>query len=130
MREFKKRRGGKEEFMRFVVKCAGTLVLLVVTVYLMRAAWGMYVKMAEASQAQEEAEAELASAKAQQLGVSSTLSDIGTQRGEEAQIRERFGYARPGEGEIDIVVDPHATSTATTTQESWLSRLFKAFKIW
>lgn len=116
--------------LRFSLKCASSAALLVVTGFLMHAAWGMYGKMAAAAEGQESAQHQLASLEAQQEGVSSTLSEISSEHGEEAQIRERFGFAKPGEGEIDIIADLQATSTASTAAESWLGRLFNIFKVW
>lgn len=130
MREFNRRRSPRDEKVRLGLKACGVLVLLLVTAVLSHAAWGMYTKMAEASQGQEEAESQLASLQAQQEGVSNTLGELSTQRGVETQMRERYGVAKPGEGEIDIVADEHASTTATTTPESWWQRLFKVFKVW
>ena len=130
MREFKKRRSNEEEFIRFGIKCLGVFLLLLVTGFLMHGAWGMYGKMANASQGQEEAEAQLAALQAQQQGVNTTLGDLSSSRGVETQIRERFGVAKPGEGEIDIVHDQKAATSTAAAPESWWQRLFNAFKVW
>ena len=130
MREFKKRRSKSEEIVRLAAKTAGVLLLLVVTVVLLRAAWGMYGKMSEAAEAKEEANADLARVEVQQAGVTSTLSQISSVRGEEAQIRERFGVARPGEGEIDIIRNNKATTTESETKESWWVSLFHTLFVW
>lgn len=130
MREFKKHRGQKEELARLIFRGAGVLLLFVLTVVLLRAAWGMYVKMVAASQGQEEATAALARAEAQQQGVSGSLSQLGSQRGEEALIRERFGVAKPGEGEIDIVHQAPAASSTSEAGESWWQRILHAMIVW
>jgi cell division protein FtsB len=130
MREFKRRRGQQEELIRFVVKCGGVVCLFVVTLFLMRAAWGMYTKMAAASQDQEQAEAQLAALEAQQQGVNNTLGVLSSSRGVETQIRERFGVAKPGEGEIDIVRDQKTVATTTPAKESWFQHMFRALFVW
>ena len=130
MREFKKRRSQKEEIFLLAVKGAGAVVLLIVTVFLMRAAWGMYDKMTTASRAQEEAETQLGIAEAQRKEINSTLSQITSERGIEQQIRERYGVVRPGEGEIDIIRDAKATSTPQVLKESWWQRIFRALFVW
>ncbi len=130
MREFKKRRGPQEELFRFVLKGAGVFLLFVVTGFLMRSAWGMYGKMAAASQGQEEAEAQLAALQAQQQGVNNTLGQLSSKRGVETQIRERFGVAKPGEGEIDIVRDQKVPTTTAAAKESWWQHMFRALVVW
>ena len=130
MREFKKRRSRSEEILRLSIKGVGVLLLLVVTVVLARAAWGMYGKMTEAAQAKEEANAELARVEAQQRGVTTTLSEISSTRGEEAQIRARFGVAKPGEGEIDVIRDTKASTTDSELKESWWTSLFHTLFVW
>jgi cell division protein FtsB len=130
MREFKKHRGKKEELTRFVVRGLGVLLLLCITIFLMHAAWGMYVKMTVASEGQEETEGELARAEAQQQEINGSLRQMNSQRGEETQIRERFGVVKPGEGEIDIVRNQSASTTANEAQESWWQRVWHALFVW
>ena len=128
MREF--RRGPKEDLGRLVVRGIGAVLLLAVTVMLMRGAWGMYVKMAEASQAQEEAEVELARARAQAQGVGGSLDELSSERGQEEQIRQRFGVAKPGEGEIDIIHDQSTSTAQDTASEGWWQRLWRSIVVW
>ena len=116
--------------VRLAGKTAGVLLLLVVTVALTHAAWGMYGKMVSSAQAKEEANANLARMILQQEGVSTTLETISSTRGEEAQIRARFGVARPGEGEIDIIQTPAATTSEPAPQESWWMRIFHTLFVW
>lgn len=130
MREFKKRRSRSEQLSRLGLKGAGVLVLFFFTVIMVHATWGMYGKFVSASQAQEEAQTQLASLKRQQSGVSTTLQELSTTRGQDAQLRERFGVAKPGEGEIDIVEDNTSnTNTASTTESLW-QRVFHALFVW
>ena len=130
MREFKKRRSRSEEILRLSVKTAGVLLLLVVTVTVMHAAWGMYGKMTEAARAKETAIAELGRVEAQQRGVTTTLNEISSDRGEEAQIRSRFGVAKPGEGEIDVIRTVQASSTPPAPPEGWWTSLFHTLFVW
>ena len=130
MREFKKRRGPEERLALFAGKALGALALFVVAIYIVHGAVSMYGKMVEASTGQEEAENQLANLEAQQQDISKTLDHISTQQGQEAQMRELYGFAKPGEGEIDIVEDPHVPTTTPQQPESWWQRLFKAFKVW
>ena len=96
----------------------------------MRAAWGMYVKLTIASQGQEEAEAELARLQAQHKGVTATLGDISSARGQEEQIRERYALVKPGEGEIDIIEKPATTTMTPEAPKPWWRRMFDIFNVW
>ena len=130
MREFKKRRSKRDEIVHVGLRCLYTLALLAVTVVLMRAAWGMYIKMVAASRAQEEAQAQLALTEAQRSGVDATLGEVNSPRGVEQQIRERYGVVRPGEGEIDIVRTVPASTTPKAPPESWWQHIFHALFVW
>ncbi len=130
MREFKKRRTKQEELFYFVLKVAGTLLLLLVTFFLMRAAWGMYTKMSNASHAEEEAKKQLVLAQAEHKGVSATLTTITSTRGVEQQIRERYGVVKPGEGEIDVIRDTKTPTTTPVVQDSWWQHVFRALFVW
>ena len=130
MREFKKRRSLKEEILRLAVKSGAAILLVIVTLILMRAAWGMYSKMASASRAQDEAQTQLALVEVKRHHVNTTLSHITSERGVDQQIRERYGVVRPGEGEIDIIRDRTATTTPPISKESWWRRVFHALFVW
>ena len=129
MREFQHRRSKREELLRLGLRTMGALLLLVLTITLARGAWCMYIRMAAASQGAEEADVELTRLEAQAQGASSTLAELSTARGQEAQIRQRFGVVKPGEGEIDILqVEPHSSSTEPA--EPWWQRIFHALFVW
>lgn len=130
MREFKPHRSKQEELFRLGLRAAGVLCLLVLTALLAHAAWGMYEKMIIASQGQEEAEHQLALLREQEQGASTTLDEISSARGQEAQIRERYALAKPGEGEIDIIHQAPTSTTAGSANEPWWQRIFNAFKLW
>ncbi len=130
MREFKKRRSERQEWMRVGVGIVGTLMLLVVTVYAAGAAWGMFDKFRAASRGQEDAQAELTNLQVQKSKLNTSLAHITTQEGQEQELRERFGVVKPGEGEIQIVRDAATTSTQTAPNESWWLRVFHALFVW
>ena len=130
MREFKKRHTKQEEMVRLGVKAFGVVVLFGFTVLLVHAAWNMYSKLAAASQAKAETLSQLASLEAQQKGVTRTITKLTTERGVEAEVRERFGVARPGEGEIDIVEDLRAKTTNIITTPTWWQRVYQTLFVW
>lgn len=67
--------------------------------------------------------------KKQKEDLSSEITRLGTQSGVEADIREKFGLAKPGEGVIVIVDDKSASSAEAMPKQSgfwdFLSNLFK-----
>src|SRR6185312_7650259 len=113
MRDFAKR-GRKADTVRFMKSVAWLAVLFVITILAVRGAWGMYGKFAEAAQSDELAHKELADLKEQQAQVNASVDSFTNDRGLEAQVRERYGVVKPGEGQIQIVRD----SSTTTIQAS------------
>ncbi len=130
MREFKKRRSRREEIFWLCVRGVGALLLLLVAAAAVHAAWDMYGKLSAASQGQEEAEAQLASLQAEKKGVSASVAQLSTARGVEAEVRQRFGVVKPGEGEIEIVRDQGSATTTDDASKHWWSRVFHALFVW
>ena len=130
MRAFKQRRSYRAELTRLYLKGAGVVLLLVVTLGMMHAAWGMYTKSAEASKGQEEVEAQLKGLQAQQSGITASLGELATERGVEAQVRERYGVVKPGEGEIVIVRDAATHTGEDEASWPWWKRIFKTLFVW
>lgn len=129
MREFQKHRTTKKEPWVLLAHAAGILALCAVTVFLVRAAFGMYGKLNRAAAGQEEARAELTLLEEQKKQVAATVEGFSSDRGVEAQIRQRFGVARPGEGEIQIVREAPQMPT-TPAAESWWKRILRALFVW
>ncbi len=130
MRDYRLNHTKRDLFGRLALRGLGALALLCLAIILMRAAWGMYIKVTTASRGQEEAEAQLVRLEKQRQGVSATLGSLASQRGQEAQIRERYALARPGEGEIDIVTRPSAATTTPEAPKPWWQRILDVFNVW
>lgn len=94
MQEFKKRRSRSEEYIRLAVRSLTALVLLLVMVVAMRAAWGMYGKFTQARTAKLATDVQLKEAQAQYAQVGASVEALSSQRGVEAQIRQRYGVAK------------------------------------
>ncbi len=103
MREFKKRRTGRAEIMRYGMGFLGLLALVAIAFVAGRAAWGMYGKFAEAAGARAGAEAELTELQDRHKKIQTEVDSLSSPRGLEAEVRERYGVAKPGEGEIRVV---------------------------
>jgi cell division protein FtsB len=130
MRDFKKRRNRRGELMFLGARALGVFVLFLITVGAVRAAWGMFGKLGEATQAQQEAQAQLAVLQGQQNSVTGSINDLSSERGIEAQVRERYGLVKPGEGEIDIVQEASTSVLNTPAPESWWRGIFSALFRW
>ena len=130
MRDYRPGYTKRDILVRLSLRGLGAFALLCLAVLLMRAAWGMYVKVTIASQGQEEAETELARLEAQHGGVAATLDALSSARGQEAQIRERYALAKPGEGEIDIMTKPTVATTTPEAPKPWWRRMFDVFNVW
>ncbi len=130
MREFKKHRSSQKSLAVFLLQVVGVLVLFVVTVASVRAAAGMYGKLATATAGQSEAERELATLEAQRVKVAASVAELSSERGTEAQIRQRYGVVKPGEGEIEIVRDSAALTPPAPEKEGWWRGIFRALFVW
>ena len=111
MSDFRKRRGIGGEWLRLLLASAGVLALAALAFMGARAAWGMYGKFAVASEAHQAAEAQLLQLKGQHERVEGKVDTLSSERGVEAEVRERYGLSRPGEGQITIV-RPQGSTTA------------------
>ncbi len=130
MREFKKRRSRHGEYLYVGARTLGVVALFIITIAAARAAWGMYGKLAEATQGQEEAQGQLATLEGQKASVTTSIHDLSSDRGLESQVRERYDLARPGEGEIDIVEDSSSSAVSSTPPPSPWHRLISALFGW
>lgn len=130
MRDFKQRRGSQRAVMRFGLSLLAVLVLGLVTFMLARAAWSMYGKFTQAAVADAQEQTQLASLQAQEVQMSAAVNNLDTPRGIEAQVRERYGVVKPGEGVIEIVEPSDASSTAPAPQQGWFGRTWEVLFGW
>jgi hypothetical protein len=130
MREFKKRQPTSHALLRFFAACAGTVVLFLLTVVVARAAWNMYDTFKVASDARESAQNQLASLQADRARLSADVDAFDTKSGMEREIRDRFGVALPGEGEIRIVRDDAAAPSSAAAQQNPVLRVLRSLFVW
>jgi cell division protein FtsB len=131
MRGFKKRRGGQET-THFFVALMGLALVAVIAGLACHAAWNMYTKFRIAADARLTSENELATLQEQDAKVTAAVAGLETDRGIDGQMRERFGVARPGEGEIDIVRPSNASTSSDLLPDTnnIFMRVFRALFIW
>ena len=137
MRDFKRDRSvrsGKgdrrRQYMRMLVGLGTMVLLALVAVGSARAAWGMYQKFTEASSADASAQTELTGMQNEYQSVSTTVDQLGTERGLEAAIRERYGVGKPGEGEIDVIRQASSSDAQSKGGQSWFDKLWHAVFVW
>src|SRR6266567_1453947 len=116
MRDFTNRPSRRGNIIRrFYIGAAVVVVLALVTFGAVRAAWGMYGKFDEAATSNASAQQNLAQLKEQQASVQTEVDNLSSQEGQEAQLRQSYGVALPGEGEIQIIRESSASSTEAAT---------------
>ncbi len=130
MRDFKRQRGRGEKILRVCISAGALLALLFVTFFAVRGTWGMYQKFSEAATSDAEVQQQLASLQAQEVQVSSAVAELNTPLGVETQLRERYGVAKPGEGEIEIVTSAASTTPTSAPGQNWLIHFYQALFGW
>lgn len=129
MREFKKRRTKGADILRVAIGSLGIVGLVAVAVGGSRAAWGMYGRFSDAAAARAGAERQLVYTQERYQNIEKNIENLSSERGVEAELRQRYGVVRPGEGQIDIV--RQSTSTEVLRQEpAFLGRLWQALMVW
>lgn len=92
-----------EEYLRLIVGLCGTCLLAALAFLAMRGTWDMYGKLSEASRGSSAAQTELASLEVEEARMNQDIAKLSTARGVEGELRARYGFARPGEGVIQVV---------------------------
>ncbi|MBP7770767.1 MAG: hypothetical protein KA066_02550 [Candidatus Pacebacteria bacterium] len=130
MQDYRRKRASRQDVTRAALGALGVLFLALVVFFAIRGAWGMYTKFAAASQADAAAHVELETLKGQVSQVGASAAALVSDRGVEAGVRERYGVARPGEGQIDII-RRDATSTPPVADEpNVFVKMFRAIFVW
>ena len=111
MRDFKKRRTIAGELLRVGLGIAGVALLC------------------EAADARAAAEAQLAALGARHTAVAADVAALSSERGLEAEVRERYGVARPGEAQIDIVRQAPQEEPIVEHPTLW-DRLWRLLFVW
>ncbi len=130
MKDYRRQRASKQDAMRAAIGALGVAALLFVAVYAAKGAWGMYTKFVSASEADAAAQVELETLKKQLTQVGASAEALVSDRGVEAGVRERYGVARPGEGQIDIIRREVASTTPKVEEPNVFQKIFRALFVW
>jgi cell division protein FtsB len=126
----KKRRGAGFTLLRTAGGVAVIVILALLAAVSARAAWNMYEKFTEASLGRQAAQSELDELKEKKERVSTAVTAFSSERGIEAEIRQRFGVAKPGEGEIQIVRDEDGEGGASKEPQNLWEWIVETFFVW
>ena len=131
MRDSRKRHTRAELLLRAGGIIAGAILMLLMAGGSALAAWHMYERLEMATDAADSAKSQLALLSAQSDKVSGDIANLSTSRGVEAALRERYGVVKPGEGVIEVVDAPPASSTGEEgASGGFFARLFHTLFPW
>lgn len=121
MATFQQRRDPMRLMWRRLI-AVGLLILLAIA---LRGVWGVYKKSQESHELKIEAQAQLGDLRKRENELRTDISNLKSDRGVEAELRERYDVAAEGEGVV-VIVDPPAPPPEpkpTTFQrfKSWFS---------
>lgn len=104
------------------------IILFVVLILLVRSTWKIYQKHEEAKRSREAAEKELIALQQSGEGLVQKIKELESQRGQDREIREKFGVAKEGE-EVVFIVKPKndGATTAAPTELSFFGRIWQGF---
>ena len=104
------------------------IILFVVLILLVRSTWKIYQKHEEAKRSREAAEKELIALQQSGEGLVKKIEELESQRGQDREIREKFGVAKEGE-EVVFIVKPKSDGATTTASAelSFFGRIWRGF---
>ena len=97
----------KRDPMRLMWRRLLALVLLGLVAFAVQGVWSVYKKAQDSGNLKMEAQAKLDDLKKRELELRTDISNLRSDRGIEAELRERYNLAAAGESVI-IIVDPPA----------------------
>jgi cell division protein FtsB len=108
---------------RLMWRRVGAVVMLAIIAIAVRGVWGVYQKSHESAALRMEAEAKLAELQDRERELRSDIANLKSEKGIEAELRERYDLAAEGESAIVIVTPPPSTPEPKPTR-------FQKFRNW
>jgi hypothetical protein len=130
MEDFRKHHSKTHYLLRFAATLLGTIVLFATAGVAVSSAWNMYGTFSVAAGAREEAEQALRSAQDEQTRISAAVAGFTTDAGIDREVRERFGVAKLGEGEIRIVREASAEDSPEEEEQNIFTRTLHSLFVW
>ncbi len=106
MSDFKRKRSTR----RFFYSPLSVGLLLVITLFVGKVSWNAYRKAADSGQALAEAQKAYSSLEERHVFLSNEITKLGTKRGQEEVLRNRYSVAKEGERMVIIVEDTGTSS--------------------
>lgn len=106
---------------RELLTIASLALLIVWLAFLLH---GIYRKEEIARQTVAQTRAELASLDVRKASLAGTVNELGTERGQEASLRETYGVAKPGE---DVIIVVPKKETTPPPEITWWQKVKEFF---
>ena len=124
MREFQRKR----KMWRLLYSRVVLLVLLIALVFLLKQSWDAYGREREGTANLLRAQEELAALQARSSLLEAKLTRLKAPEGIEAEIREQFQVAKPGERMVVVLENKTVAEDVSEPSQSFVSRLFEFFR--
>ena len=106
--------GNRFTWQRFFYSPVGIFFGLIVFVLLLRGGWNIHQKALLAQQRLDQAQTELTDLQHQQVTLTSSISQLSTNEGVEAALREKYHAVKQGES-VAVIIDNSKPDTENTT---------------
>ena len=124
MNDFRRKRT-----IRRVLYSRGVIVaVLVLLILVAKAAWSVYTKESESRRRLDSAAADLVALQSREKKLRENIDRLKTPEGMEAQIREQFQVAKPGERMVVLVDEKKDDKANAPKEQSLISKLFDLFR--
>lgn len=117
----------KKKIRRFLYSRLALCVLLALILLIGKATWSVHNKERESAKNLHRATEELAALEARQTSLTEKIERLKTPEGVEAEIREQFQVAKPGERMV-VVVEDKTLPKEEEVKHSLVSRFFDIFR--
>ncbi|HSE34605.1 MAG TPA: hypothetical protein VLB83_00635 [Candidatus Paceibacterota bacterium] len=119
----------RSRFRRLFYSTPSVVILVVIAGFLAHASWTMYEKSVQAGERRDKVLGELAALEARKVQLDADIGKLSTDRGIEAEIRDRFMVAKEGE-KVIIITDPSEDEEIIVGGIKEDRSGFQAFKSW
>lgn len=110
----------KQVFKRRLYGKTIKIALIILILLLIKPTWGMYKKSRESENNLRRAEQELMVLEERKTELSKNLDTLKTEKGRDAEIREKYGVAKEGETVVVIVEDKKTVQPVEAPKEQGL----------
>ena len=124
MREFQR----KKKIQHYLYSWWALAILVALVALSGKAAWNVYVKERDSHANLNRASEQFAALEARQGALSGKIDRLKTSEGVDAEIREQFQVAKPGERMVVVVEDKNKKDASTEGSRSLIQSFFDIFR--